>query len=158
MHKGIVTTLAKAKALRRHVEPIITKTKSATTQDLMMNKQRYVFSLLQHEDATKELFTVIAPRIADRPGGYCRIIKLGKRKSDASEMAYIELIDFNKVLNTKNALPQTESGEDLSVTKKRTRRSSAKTSTKKTQPEESTTVAHTTPDGLEKTTEDSTVS
>jgi large subunit ribosomal protein L17 len=89
-HKRINTTLAKAKALRLFVEPILTKSKDSST-----HSQRVVFSYLQNKEAIKELFGTIAPKIADRPGGYVRIIKTGFRKGDAAEMAMIELVDFN---------------------------------------------------------------
>ncbi len=91
-HKRIVTTLAKAKALRPYVEPLITKSKDNTT-----HQRRLVFSHLQDKDAVKELFDVISPKIASRPGGYTRVIKLGKRAGDNSELALIELVDYNEV-------------------------------------------------------------
>ena len=89
-HKRIETTLAKARALRRYVEPLITKSKSDTT-----HSRRTVFSYLQSKEATAALFRDVAPKIAERPGGYVRIIKLGNRLGDAAEMAMIELVDFN---------------------------------------------------------------
>jgi large subunit ribosomal protein L17 len=91
-HKKIVTTLAKAKALRPFVEPLITKSKENST-----HQRRQVFSRLQDKSAVKELFDVISPKIAGRPGGYTRIIKLGKRVGDNSELAMIELVDYNEV-------------------------------------------------------------
>ncbi|HVZ57964.1 MAG TPA: 50S ribosomal protein L17 [Chitinophagaceae bacterium] len=91
-HKRIVTTLAKAKALRTYVEPLITKGKTNST-----HQRRIVFSYLQSKDAVKELFGTIAEKVAGRPGGYTRIIKLGFRPGDASETALIELVDFNEV-------------------------------------------------------------
>lgn len=91
-HKKIVTTLAKAKALRPYVEPMITKSKENTT-----HHRRLVFSHLQDKDAVKELFDVISPKIASRPGGYTRIIKLGKRVGDNAELAMIELVDYNEI-------------------------------------------------------------
>ena len=91
-HKRINTTLAKAKALRVHLEPIITKAKSNTT-----HSRRVVFSYLQNKEAVKELFGPVATAIADRPGGYLRIIKTGFRKGDGAEMAMIEFVDFNSV-------------------------------------------------------------
>lgn len=98
-HKRINTTLAKAKALRVHAEPIITKGKTNTT-----HSRRVVFSYLQDKVATQEVFEVIAPKIADRPGGYLRIIKTGFRKGDAAEMAMIEFVDFNETYsNAKSA-------------------------------------------------------
>jgi len=91
-YKKIVTTLAKAKALRPYVEPLITKSKENTT-----HQRRLVFSYLQDKEAVKELFDVISPKIAARPGGYTRVIKLGKRVGDNAEIAMIELVDYNEV-------------------------------------------------------------
>ena len=95
-HKRIKTTLAKAKALRRHIEPLITKSKSNTT-----HSRRVVFSYLQNKDAVTELFGPIAEKVADRPGGYVRVIRTGFRLSDGAEMAMIELVDFNEDYNAK---------------------------------------------------------
>jgi large subunit ribosomal protein L17 len=92
--KRIITTIAKAKALRRYLEPIVTKGKENTT-----HSRRTVFSYLADKDAVTELFTVIAPKIGDRQGGYLRILKLGPRKSDNTEMALIEFVDFNVFTN-----------------------------------------------------------
>jgi large subunit ribosomal protein L17 len=97
VHKKIVTTHAKAKALRTYVEPLITKTKKNATQEQIMNQHRLVFSYLQDKEAVKELFTVIGPKVAARPGGYTRIIKLGTRVGDNAELALIELVDFNEI-------------------------------------------------------------
>jgi large subunit ribosomal protein L17 len=91
-HKRIVTTLAKAKALRIFAEPLITKSKENTT-----HQRRVVFSYLQDKEAIKELFDVISVKIAGRPGGYTRVIKLGTRPGDNAELAMIELVDFNEV-------------------------------------------------------------
>ena len=91
MHKRITTTLQKAKALRKYVEPLITKSKNDTTAS-----RRVVFSYLQNKYAITELYSVVAQKVADRPGGYTRIIKLGKRDSDAADMAFIELVDFDE--------------------------------------------------------------
>ncbi len=91
-YKRIVTTVAKAKALRIYVEPLITKSKENTT-----HQRRVVFSYLQSKEAIKELFDVISPKIAGRPGGYTRIIKLGARTGDNAEMAMIELVDYNEI-------------------------------------------------------------
>ncbi|MEM7656113.1 MAG: 50S ribosomal protein L17 [Bacteroidota bacterium] len=90
-HKRIKTTLAKAKALRIYVEPLITKAKSDTT-----HSRRVVFSYLQNKEAVKELFGEVASAVMDRPGGYTRILKLGTRSGDNTEMALIELVDFNE--------------------------------------------------------------
>ncbi|GAA4466154.1 50S ribosomal protein L17 [Nemorincola caseinilytica] len=91
-HKRITTTLAKAKALRVYAEPIITRSKTDN-----MHNRRIVFSYLQDKEAIKELFGVISDKVADRPGGYTRIIKLPRRMGDAADMAMIELVDFNTI-------------------------------------------------------------
>jgi large subunit ribosomal protein L17 len=91
MHKRITTTLAKAKALRKYVEPLITKSKEDTT-----NSRRVVFSNLQDKFAITELFKEISTKVADRPGGYTRIIKLGTRKGDTASMCFIELVDYDE--------------------------------------------------------------
>lgn len=91
MHKRITTTLPKAKALRVYVEPLITKSKEDTT-----HSRRVVFSYLQNKFAITELFSTVATKVADRAGGYTRIIKLGRRPSDDAEMAFIELVDFDE--------------------------------------------------------------
>src|SRR4051794_23637177 len=96
-NKRIVTTLAKAKALRIYIEPLITKTKKTDSQAVISHQHRIVFSYLQDKTAVKELFTVVGPRIANRPGGYTRIIKLGIRVGDNAEQALIELVDFNDI-------------------------------------------------------------
>lgn len=96
-HKRITTTLAKAKALRTYIEPLITKTKNTASKESIMHNHRVVFSYLNDKDAVKELFTVVAPKVASRPGGYTRIIKLGQRTGDAAEVAMIELVDFNEI-------------------------------------------------------------
>ena len=90
-HKRITTTVAKAKALKKYVEPLLTKSKNDTT-----NSRRVVFSYLQDKYAITELFKEIAVKIADRPGGYTRIIKTGNRLGDNAEMCFIELVDFNE--------------------------------------------------------------
>lgn len=117
-HKRITTTLAKAKALRRYIEPLITKAKANTT-----HSRRVVFSYLQNKEAIKELFGEIANRVGDRPGGYVRVIKLGFRRGDGAETALIELVDFNEVYNP-NAGKEKKS--------KRTRRGGAKKPTEST--------------------------
>ena len=91
MHKRITTTVAKAKALKTYVEPLITRSKEDTT-----NSRRVVFRYLQNKEALKELFGVISTKVADRPGGYTRIIKLGFRQGDAAQMCFIELVDFDE--------------------------------------------------------------
>ncbi len=113
-HKRINTTLAKAKALRKYIEPLITKSKLNTT-----HSRRVVFSYLNNKEAVKELFDNISAKVASRPGGYVRVIKTGFRQGDAAEMAMVELVDYNEVL--LNA-PKTAS-EGNTKKKRRTRRS-----------------------------------
>lgn len=91
MHKRINTTVAKAKALKMYVEPLITKSKQDTT-----HSRRVVFSYLKDKKTVAELFREVAPKIADRPGGYCRILKTGFRLGDGAETCFIELVDFNE--------------------------------------------------------------
>ncbi len=91
MHKRITTTLAKAKALKKYVEPLITRCKDDST-----NSRRVVFRYLQNKYALKELFGEVAAKVGDRPGGYTRVIKLGTRQGDAAETAFIELVDFDE--------------------------------------------------------------
>ncbi|MBK9292750.1 MAG: 50S ribosomal protein L17 [Bacteroidetes bacterium] len=93
LHKRITTTVAKAKALRPYIEPMITRSKDDTT-----HSRRMVFAELQNKFAVTELFRVVAPKVADRPGGYTRIIKLGHRLGDGAELALMELVDFNENL------------------------------------------------------------
>lgn len=112
LHKRITTTVAKAKALKMYVEPLVTKSKEDTT-----HSRRTVFSYLKNKYAVTELFRTIAPKIADRPGGYLRVLNVGFRKGDAAEMALIEFVDFNEA-----ALASTTKKE----AKKTTRRSRAK--------------------------------
>ena len=119
-HKRIVTTLTKAKALRTWIEPIITKAKSNTT-----HSRRIVFSYLQDKAAVTELFSTIAEKIASRPGGYTRIIKLGIRVGDNAEKAMIELVDFNEIYGKGK-------GEAAAPAKK-TRRAGSKKATAKTE-------------------------
>ena len=103
MHKRITTTLAKAKALKKYVEPLITRSKSDTT-----TSRRVVFRYLQNKYAVTELFKVVAEKVADRPGGYTRVIKLGIRKGDAAPIAFIELVDFDEnMAKTKTAAKKT---------------------------------------------------
>lgn len=111
-HKRIVTTTAKAKALRVFVEPIITKGKDNTT-----HQRRVVFSYLQDKEAVKELFGAVAEKVAGRPGGYTRIIKLGFRPGDNADMAMIELVDFNEIYGKGKG--------EVKTAAKKTRRSGA---------------------------------
>ena len=118
MEKRIVTTLAKAKALRMHVEPMITRSKEDN-----LNNRRMAFRDLQNKEAVTELFTVIAPKEADRPGGYTRIIKLGRRRGDDTMTCFIELVDFNEVYTQEGKTKVTEE-----KAAKKTRRSRRKKS------------------------------
>ena len=93
MHKRITTTVAKAKALKKYVEPLITKAKEDST-----NSRRVVFSYLQNKEAIKALFGEVAQKVGDRPGGYTRIIKLGTRQGDAAQVCFIELVDFDEAM------------------------------------------------------------
>ena len=116
-HKRITTTLAKAKALKKFVEPLITRAKDDTT-----NSRRVVFRYLQDKEVVNELFKEISVKVGDRPGGYTRVIKLGLRKGDAAPIAFIELVDYNE---NKAKTPKAEA--------KKTRRS--RRSTKKVEAE-----------------------
>jgi large subunit ribosomal protein L17 len=122
-HKRIVTTLAKAKALRKYVEPLITKTKKTASKEEISHNHRIVFAYLNDKAAVKELFTVVAPKIATRPGGYTRIIKLGIRPGDNAEKAMIELVDFNEIYGNSIA--------SATEPAKKTRRSKAATAAPK---------------------------
>jgi len=112
-HKRITTTVAKAKALKQFVEPIITKSKNDTTHN-----RRLAFGALRNKYAVAELFRAVAQKVADRPGGYTRVIKMGNRLGDNASMAMIELVDFNEVYNNENV-----------ATKKSTRRSRSRKDT-----------------------------
>ncbi|MDR0756908.1 MAG: 50S ribosomal protein L17 [Tannerella sp.] len=97
MHKRIFTTTAKAKALRKYVEPLITKSKaSSKSPEDVMHQRRIVFASLQSKYAVKELFQTVAEKVGDRPGGYTRIIRTGNRLGDNASMCFIELVDFNE--------------------------------------------------------------
>ena len=111
LHKRINTTVAKAKALQGYVEPLITKSKEDST-----HSRRVVFSYLKNKEAVTELFRTVAPKIAERPGGYTRVLKTGFRQGDGADMALIELVDFNEAALA--AAPK--------AAKKTTRRSSKK--------------------------------
>lgn len=135
IHKRIVTTLAKAKVLRTFLEPLITKTKKSDDAAQIMHQHRLVFSHLRNKHAVKELFTVVGPKVASRPGGYTRIIKLGTRPGDNAELAMIELVDFNEVYS-KGTAAKTEPA-------KRTRRGRGGKKAATPTPAEDTTVAET---------------
>ena len=116
LHKRIKTTLAKAKVLKQFVEPIITRSKNDSTHN-----RRVTFRYLRQKDAVKELFSIVSDKVADRPGGYTRIIKLGRRLGDAAEICFIELVDFNETYNIT----------DVSAKKTRRSRRSDKSNAKK---------------------------
>lgn len=116
MHKRIMTTLAKAKALRVYVEPLITKSKEDST-----HSRRIVFSYLQNKEAVTELFRDVALKIADRPGGYTRIIKTGNRIGDNAEMCLIELVDYNELYQKEG-----DGGKGTAKSTRRGRRSGTK--------------------------------
>lgn len=98
LHKRIETTVAKAKELRKYVEPLITKSKDDST-----NNRRVVFAYLQNKESVKELFGIVSEKVANRPGGYTRIIKLGNRLGDNAEICFIELVDFNETMLAASA-------------------------------------------------------
>ncbi|MFI3281862.1 MAG: 50S ribosomal protein L17 [Rikenellaceae bacterium] len=127
MHKRIETTVAKAKAVQMYIEPLVTKSKEDVT-----HQRRMVFSYLKQKEAVTELFRVIAPKIADRPGGYTRILRTGFRLGDAAEMCIIEFVDFNDAYTLGTAV-STEA-------KPKTRRSRSKSAAKSTDAVEDATV------------------
>ncbi|MBR2151521.1 MAG: 50S ribosomal protein L17 [Prevotella sp.] len=123
MHKRITTTLAKAKELKKYVEPLITRSKDDST-----NSRRVVFSYLQNKEALKELFGPVAQKVGDRPGGYTRIIKLGSRQGDAADVAFIELVDFDEnMLKTPKAEKKTRRSRKSSAPKAEAPAEEAKT-------------------------------
>ncbi|HZX72871.1 MAG TPA: 50S ribosomal protein L17 [Cyclobacteriaceae bacterium] len=124
VHKHITTTTAKAKALRRYVEPLLTRAKQNNTHN-----RRIVFSLLRSKDAVDQLFGDVAEKIANRPGGYTRIIKVGFRPGDAADMALIELVDYSLLNGASTATAVATEA----TPKKRTRRGSSKTTGGKTE-------------------------
>jgi large subunit ribosomal protein L17 len=126
VHKRITTTLAKAKELKKFVEPLVTKSKEDTT-----HSRRVVFSYLQNKDAVKELFGSVAEKAATRPGGYTRILKLMNRKGDNAEMCIIELVDFNEAMlkdTTSKSASRTRRGRKT-ATKKEAAPAAEETST-----------------------------
>lgn len=136
LHKRITTTVAKAKALRKYVEPLITRAKTDT-----MHSRRMVFSYLQNKESVKELFGTVASRIADRPGGYTRIIKLGEvRPGDSAEMCLIELVDFNEIYGKEAPAKKAKTRRSRGKSKKAEEATEAKTEAPKaeetTKPEE----------------------
>jgi large subunit ribosomal protein L17 len=134
-HKRIKTTLAKAKELKKFVEPLITKSKEDET-----HSRRVVFSYLNSKEAVSELFRTVAPKTRERNGGYTRIIKLAPRLGDAAEMCYIELVDFNELMLTE------KEGAKKSTAKKSRRGGAKKAATTTAAPEASAPAADATPE------------
>ena len=126
IEKRITTTVAKAKALKSYVEPLITKSKEDTTHN-----RRVVFSYLKDKNAVSELFRTVAPKIADRPGGYTRVLHLGFRQGDAADMALIELVDFNEA-----ALASAPKAEKKSTRRSRAKKTEAPQEVQQEQPAE----------------------
>ncbi len=133
MHKRIETTVAKAKALKMYIEPLVTKSKEDVT-----HQRRMVFSYLKQKEAVTELFRTIAPKIADRPGGYTRILRTGFRLGDAAEMCIIEFVDFNEAYTTGVVATPAEA-------KPKTRRSRKPAAAKSTDAVEDATVVEAKP-------------
>ena len=126
IEKRITTTVAKAKALKSYVEPLITKSKEDTTHN-----RRVVFSYLKDKNAVSELFRTVAPKIADRPGGYTRVLHLGFRQGDAADVALIELVDFNEA-----ALASAPKAEKKSTRRSRAKKTEAPQEVQQEQPAE----------------------
>ena len=127
-HKRIITTVTKAKALRTYVEPLISKSTKGQSKEQVTHQYRIVFSYLQDKEAVKELFTVVGPKVAGRPGGYTRVIKLGRRPGDNAEKALIELVDFNEIYG------KGKEGEAKTATKRTRRAGGAKKKADTAQP------------------------
>jgi large subunit ribosomal protein L17 len=144
MHKRINTTVAKAKELRRYVEPLITKSKTDST-----HSRRVVFRYLQDKTAVTELFREVASKVSDREGGYTRIIKTGNRLGDAAEMCMMELVDFNDLYVTEKAAPK----KAKSTRRGRRKKSESETETKAVAPADTTEKADET-DSKEENTDD----
>ncbi|PLX10250.1 MAG: 50S ribosomal protein L17 [Marinilabiliales bacterium] len=134
LHKRITTTVAKAKALRSYIEPLITKSKEDTT-----HSRRVVFSYLRDKFAVTELFRNVASKIMDRPGGYTRVIKLGKRQGDSAEMAMIELVDYNELLLSEKAPKKAKSTRRRRGSSKKTAVTETVANAEETKKEESQT-------------------
>lgn len=129
LHKRIETTIAKAKVLRKFIEPLITKSKDDST-----NSRRVVFSYLKDKEATKEMFATVSEAVANRPGGYTRIIKTGFRLGDAADMCFIELVDFNELLKSQTEAKKSKAGRTRRG--KKTENKSTDVKVEKTQPVE----------------------
>ena len=135
-HKRITTTVAKAKALKKYVEPLITKAKDDST-----NSRRVVFSYLQNKEAIKLLFGEVAEKVGDRPGGYTRIIKLGTRQGDAAQVCFIELVDFDPEMAKDGGKKKTRRSRHSSTPKAEAAEAPATEETKAEAPAEETPAA-----------------
>jgi len=133
LHKRITTTLAKAKVLRTYIEPLITKSKTDS-----IHSRRTVFSYLGDKEAAKELFREVAQKIADRPGGYTRILKTGKRLGDQAEMCIIELVDYNQIMTGEKEAKAGKTTRRRRSTGKKTADTAEPTETKKAAPKKET--------------------
>ncbi len=143
MHKRINTTVAKAKALRKYIEPILTKSKTDDT-----NSRRVVFSYLQDKESVTELFNTVAGKIANRPGGYTRIIKTGARLGDNAEMCMMELVDFNELLVTEETVGKAKTRRSRRGGKSKAK---AETSTPEVKAEEADVVEEVVEEKIEET-------
>jgi large subunit ribosomal protein L17 len=145
MHKRITTTTAKAKALRTYVEPLITKSKEDST-----NSRRVVFSYLQNKEAVAELFREVSPKIAERAGGYTRILKTGNRLGDNADMCILELVDFNEAMKGGDAVKGKTTRRRRSSKKKGEGEETAAAAPKAKKIEPPADQVEKTPDGTEK--------
>ncbi len=143
IHKRLTTTVAKAKALRQYVEPLITRSKVDST-----HSRRVVFSYLKDKDSSRVLFDEVAEKVAERPGGYTRIIKLGNRLGDNAEMCMIELVDFNEIYNQDEKQSRSKTRRSRRGSKKK---STAETASAPTEAEVTTTETAEEPDTAEVT-------
>ena len=148
-HKRMVTTVAKAKALRKFVEPLLTRAKTDSTHN-----RRIVFSYLQNKESIKELFGVVSEKIANRPGGYTRIIKMGFRPGDSAEIAMIELVDFNETYKgTANKKGAAAAAKPVAKRTRRAGGAATATAKKKAEPKAKATDAPTEDASEQKTAE-----
>ncbi|MCS7029341.1 MAG: 50S ribosomal protein L17 [Bacteroidia bacterium] len=128
LNKRIITTVAKAKELRRYLEPLVTKAKTDTT-----HSRRMVFSYLQNKKSVKELFSTIGPKVLNRPGGYLRILKMGFRAGDKADMAMIEFVDFNDLVDNKLKEAKAEKPRTKKTRRKKKKATAASASSGNTQ-------------------------
>jgi len=158
IHKRLTTTVAKAKALRQYVEPLITRSKTDTT-----HSRRVVFSYLKDKDSSRVLFDEVAEKVAERPGGYTRIIKLGNRLGDNAEMCMIELVDFNEIYNQEEKQSRSKTRRSRRGSKKKASADTAsapaatETEVAEAQPTEETATSETADETTKPKTESETV-